>query len=272
VAFEETIHDTETVSSKYTAKGDRWEVWVIPDDGIEIGGAAKASINVSNTPPTGVINEPAKSIYNYSEEVSLIATVDDVDAGDPGNLTFFWESSKDGQLMDGSAPVDGSITTEIVAELTSGDHEIMLTISDGESSTMLSVNITVKSGRADVNDDDTNSIAGVDYPTFGILIAAIVGVVVILIVLLILKKRRESEMELDDMVDDPNAAPGSSAALYGSEFTEDALDRKIEAGGQPPPQGAVEGGPAGPPLAGGPPALPPGGGPPPGGPPGAPPQ
>jgi len=244
------------IPSAVTAKNEEWKVRVIPNDGIEDGISANLSVTIRNTRPSVGIQVPVGGQeFKEGDQINFLGNASDVD-GD--NLTYMWDSDQVGQLMNNwESLTSEGLTIDFGRTLKAGEHKINLTVRDGDETTSVGLNVTVKakSGRGP-EPDITDTI----NPLYlGIIIAAIIGAVVVFVVMMVLARRRAAEDEIGDLVD----GPGSASALYGNEFSEAALDARLAAGPESPPP-ALEGGP--------PPALPPAGGSPGGPPPGAPPS
>jgi formylglycine-generating enzyme required for sulfatase activity len=110
------------VPASETAKGERWSVQVIANDGLADGGVAVAEVTVLNTPPTATVSLDGAPATTDA----LVATAVGADLdGDPVGFGYFW-------TVDG-APTLWATDTVPASATTRGEvWQVSLTPNDGE--------------------------------------------------------------------------------------------------------------------------------------------
>ncbi len=133
-----------------------------------------------------IISPPDGETYKWNESVGLRGVCSDPDIKHGQELVYSWKSNISGEL--GFSPSLNYRFTD------PGRHLITLTVSDGETSKDITINITVGTEPVppppDDNEDDGGGLST------GLMLGIIVAIVVALLIAVIIVKRRSAEEEM----------------------------------------------------------------------------
>ena len=150
----EDITDDSIPASRLRV-GDTWRCDVRASDGYASSQVASSSVIIINTKPEAVIASPAapSGLFSTANRMVEFSASGSQDA-DGDDLTYLWESN-----------VDGEIGNEEIIEirLSTGIHQIKLTVSDGRDSGTARITVIVESESITIGELHINPIA----PTAG---------------------------------------------------------------------------------------------------------
>ena len=137
--IEKQFDNVYSIPKNRLEAGQRWEVRVIPNDGLVDGVAGTMEVEILNTPPEIKISSPVEGlVIDTAMELLLDAgNTTDIDPKDELKLSYEWRSDRDGVLENGAKIVHKN-------SLSVGVHEITVTVSDGINTVEKKVTIVVE--------------------------------------------------------------------------------------------------------------------------------